>query len=366
MSQKYLIMQTAVMTFLIVGCDIKVSEPAESDGLPVITTIDAPFLNIEQFTAKKLATLDIERVANLIQQQKEFFAKEPEDEDDVGSEESKCLDTIDSISVKSSENDMIIGAHIDFTDCYNNLPNQEVDYSEASVKIYIEYTCSSGGLGVFNGQTYGNVASKADTWCSAATESVETNMYQMQIKFVGTFEDKIIDLNHLEMFANDQQKGCKTNLKGTLHTLEEGCLFSNLNNIDLPGNEYLLKKIKTGVMTATINDQYFQSGSMSFDFNGWKGTMAYSGATTAPTWTITSEQDAISGTFEFGSVVDTKATQEVGAPTAPTANENLSDAPKQDVLKEGEGTAPPPPMQLKEAEIPASPVYRIKKKLGVF
>jgi hypothetical protein len=60
------------------------------------------------------------------------------------------------------------------------------------------------------------------------------------------------------------------------------------------------------------------------------------------------------------------APQEVGAPTAPTANENLSDAPKPDVLENGEGNAPPPPMQLREAENPSSPVYRIKKKLGVF
>ena len=366
MHQKYLIMQTAVMTFLIIGCDLKVSKPAESDGLPTVTNIDAPFLNIDQFTAKKLATLDIERVANLVQQQKEFFAKEPEDKDDAVSDESKCLDTIDNISVKSSENEMIVGAHIDFKDCYNSLPNQKTDYSEASMKIYIEYTCSSGGLEVFNGQTYGNVASKLDTWCGGADDSVETSMYQMQIKFTGTFENKTTEINQLEMFANDQQTGCKTNIKGALHTLEEGCLFSNLSNIDLPGNEYLLKKIKTGVMTATTIDQYFQSGSMSFDFNGWKGTMAYGGATTAPTWTITSEQNTISGTFEFGSVVDTKVTQEVGAPTAPTANENLSDAPKPDVLENGEGNAPPPPMQLREAENPSSPVYRIKKKLGVF
>lgn len=47
------------------------------------------------------------------------------------------------------------------------------------------------------------------------------------------------------------------------------------------------------------NDTYFSSGTIDFAINNWTGTMTYTGANTAPTFTAYSDTDSTSGTFNY-------------------------------------------------------------------
>lgn len=57
--------------------------------------------------------------------------------------------------------------------------------------------------------------------------------------------------------------------------------------------------IRTNASYHNINDTYFYSGVASFEINDWTGTMTYTGANTAPTFTAYNNSDSVSGTYNY-------------------------------------------------------------------
>jgi hypothetical protein len=171
-------------------------------------------------------------------------------------------------------------------------------------KLYMKMTCVGVDLSSYNGKDMDDLPDGGlDTICSTATTvSVLSNMV-IEYAFTVIEGDKTVTNQHLMksgMFADDGS-ACSYIVAADGSYTINGCNDYYISNAvfgpeSTTSTDY--KHFKSNNLKGKTNGLYYTGGSYAFAFNNWNGTMTYTDAATAPTWTATSKSGGTAnGTF---------------------------------------------------------------------
>lgn len=308
------------LCLLTAGCDLSALQLGEEKDSKS-EKASGPFLTPSYFAGRLTASLDAIGVEEEIQEDYEFFANEPETDTDT----DECYDKLEQVIVFSTDTQLTVGADIDIADCLDKSA-KDFDWETARIRFYMTYDCSSGGLAKYNDSKWGDVP---ETPCPQAEGTRIQLLLNTELDFRGTgteggkpYKYKAVNAN---LISTDAGESCSAEFKGGVWVQADGCIQRKLNGEDDGTANFIVNSYSGKSLTYTDNDLFFRTGVIDFTINDWKGSMTYSGADTAPSFTVANSKDSFTGTFEYNKF--SKGPEAQSAPTAPTASEEAPAEP---------------------------------------
>ncbi len=127
---------------------------------------------------------------------------------------------------------------------------------------------------------------------------------QWQIYSAGTYSNPAIGRNEKVSITNTitststpSGEPCPFAVEGNLWVLTNDCMIRDLNKSEYSNSLLKVVHSKGSKFSPSTGSLYFSSGSSTFEINGIKGTLTYSGATIAPKYSLTIEGKVLTGTI---------------------------------------------------------------------
>lgn len=170
--------------------------------------------------------------------------------------------------------------------------------TEATVRVGLSLNCPGVDLSKWKDKVFDETVDM----CSAAKKEKRARMnvrYKLKGSLVvgGKTQKLNIDMKYVMSASDDGD--CVTTVSGTTSTVN-GCIRANVTadtSDDSLGSRF--DRQETQKLTYRIKDKYYRSGKMNIELNGWKGNMTYTGASTAPKFSVTKSGDTATGTFTY-------------------------------------------------------------------
>jgi len=292
------------------GCDLSALNLSDEKNTESEAAYE-PFLSSSYFSGRLTASLDTVSVEEKIHSDEEFFANAPE----TDTTEDECYNTLDHALIKSTDTYLTVGTDIDIADCMNKTTSH-VTWEKARIRLYVKYECSSGGLEKYNGTAWSDLPEKPCPQIEGNKVLFGLNS-EIDYRGSGTEDGKSITVKALNarQFGTDAGETCGVEFKGGVWVQSDGCIQRYLDGLDDGAANFIVKTYVGKSITHNDSDLFYRTGVIEFTFNNWKGSMAYSGADTAPKYTVENGKDSLTGIFEFGkfSQGKTAASEEVPA-----------------------------------------------------
>lgn len=247
-------------------------------------------------------------------------------EDDTGPAESEYEEMLDAIPIKGTKSDeILIEAVLDLTgpleDEFNKMPDfsrfkMAASVNKATVKVYTWIQCEGVDLSSLHGKKSHNVGIDIDKMCASAnSKKILGNMsYYADFKMTisdGDFSfvrEEIVE----DIFGLMDEKGgaCSFVSDGDEYYLSNGCveiektvnhkkLFDGQKEDD-HGKINFFKKVFRSIKENKKNDSdsWYHAGVFESQIENWTGTVTFTDANVAPTYSFSNGTINKSGSFE--------------------------------------------------------------------
>ena len=287
------------------------------------------FLTAADLTPGTVYALSADDLASELDAEGSFFDQRPES-DDPSEDDSSCVeDALGGLKVEASGDRMTISGSLDLSSCLDGL----LGGADASgldlaltMKMYVEAQCEGEDLSMYDGQSITDIADSArdlDELCDGTFRMRNHLWSHTVLSGSATFSGQTITLDtDTTSAAALQTTGdgpCVRTVSGDEVTYEDGCVETTheVNTRDRSNGMPSEKDGKDGISvlryvglrgTQAGEHPYFTGGAMEVTLQNWTGTMTYTAAETAPTWSMSDGTDTRTGTF------DGTASQGLGTP----------------------------------------------------
>lgn len=261
---------------------------------------------------RSLAAGDIRSVVN---KASELYANMPKDSNES---DDACTNALfEPIKFHSNGKSGYVGGTLNFDACtkgaFSKVSALEVNKISLNFRFLVRIDCSDGDLSSFEGKSYIELTKIAESsfpchdYTTTQQSTTQTTLaYSYTVsgqKYSQTEESTVYSLS-----AKQDGTPCHLKYDGANITMEGECVHSsrkiykiaNENNktSDKEGredvNRFILNAVKQGV---SGKPTYYTSGSAGLTVNDWSGSLTYSGADKAPSWTMKKGTQTISDTL---------------------------------------------------------------------
>lgn len=287
------------------------------------------FLTAADLTPGTLYALPADDLASELDGESSFFDQKPESDDPMDNDSSCVEDTLGALKVEASGDRMTISGSLDLSTCLDGL----LGGADASgldlaltMKMYVEAQCEGADLSMYDGQSITDIADSArdlDELCDGTFRMRNHLSSHTVLSGSATFSGQTITLDTDTTSAAALQTAdggpCVRTVSGDEVTYEDSCVETTheVNTRDRSNGTPSEKDGKDGLSvlryvglrgTRAGEHPYFTGGAMEVTLQSWTGTMTYTDAETAPTWSMSDGTDTRTGTF------DGTASQGLGTP----------------------------------------------------
>ncbi len=294
----------------------------KADEIDPIPTDLVTLADLAQGTAPKELTRG--EAVEQIKDQEEFFDQRPEEEEEEESELEKrqqaCFDEVYSTAkVKSAKERASITVDWDLSKCWGQEYVTDANLKAVSLvlKGSFQVSCKGADLLALNGKSFLELAATNPNPFAAACRTADTwdsiSVTRLQSSSTITSEGQDIERESLTVDANATAdlKPCTRKKSATdgQWQLDAGCAYISKQRTiksrtagtadENEGKEDWTKiEFNNLVGKTTGASPWFESGSASFNINGWTGAVTYAGATTPPAFTLEKDGQKTDHTFD--------------------------------------------------------------------
>jgi hypothetical protein len=295
------------------GC----GEDGEEEEASDVKTIDAAFLvSSDLVPGTSIETTSQSSMLEELGGISDLYANDPEEADTGAAEdeEDDCVgDLMDQIKVKVSGDTMAVGAEIDLGSCMGEAAPEGIELTKAIMKMYFEFTCAGADLSAYDGKSFGDLEDETaapECTSSGTLMNIEANMAMKGTYTISGISVSVDSETRSVTFNGGAgMKSCTETLADSTWTIADDCIVversipvrSVVNGEEQPGEERFTRLDFRGV-TGPDDDTspWYATGTVDLAYNNWSGQVTYSGATTAPTYTLSNGFEQITGTVNDG------------------------------------------------------------------
>jgi hypothetical protein len=277
------------------------------------------FLTAADLTPGTLYTMSAADLASELDDEGSFFDQRPESDDPTEDDSSCVEDALGALKVEASGDRMTISGSLDLSSCLDGL----LGGADASgldlaltMKMYVEAQCEGADLSMYDGQSIIDIADSArdlDELCDGTFRMRNHLSSRTVLSGSATFSGQTITLDTDTTSAAALQTTdggpCVRTVSGDETTFEDGCVETTheVNTRDRSNGMASEKDGKDGISvlryvglrgTRAGEHPYFTGGAMEVTLQNWTGTMTYTDAETAPTWSMSDGTETQTGTFD--------------------------------------------------------------------
>ena len=279
----------------------------------------------------RLVTRTTDEIKTEIDADRSFFNNAPADDE---AEAETCFSkTIAKHKIEAKRDRIAIAFDADFKTCFKaelTAAGEDITATveEARMKLVIWYECPGVDLRQWDGKP-ADALMNSDSPCLKATEDVKhaLNMrYVAKATYKVAGETRTFDVDMKYAAVNPNDGACVARYESGVFTHDD-CV-SVVRTVDKStgsaGSTYARQEAQS--LKAKAADKYYRSGKTNIEIDGWKGEMTYSGATTAPKYSMTKGTQRAAGTFSYKQKDEALSLHSASAPGFPGAPVARKDA----------------------------------------
>lgn len=330
---------------------------AKKNEKDTVTEITEPFIKKADLDVpSELVTKSKSSVEEDMQSASEvdtLYANAPKSNSE-GESTSTCFDDpIKNIKVVAKSEKLTFGGKVDISDCLKTSFSKDssdmfkITQVSGTLEVFSETSCEGVDLSSSDGKTFSEISSdgKFEKICASAAGG--RTLLNSRVIFNVTLEaqGQNISLSKQISFAavDAEASGCVlTNAETTLTRpacvhLEAVKNLADSSQPDSVGKTEFKKYVMTNIVENKEGSPlFFNSGTIDVTLSNWTGKITYSGAATAPQFSMTNGTDTITGTLSTTAGSELYGSEAVFGSTSKLSIENVASAVKREVYKRAE------------------------------
>lgn len=230
-------------------------------------------------------------------------------------------DAIDTLVVKADADSLTVDGSIDLKTCMvaqlNDNAVATATVELASMKIAFAIACPGSDFSSYNGKTMAAISDdpNIEHLCEAGPTRTSLANHELKMNYTTTTTAETLTIStkntirSLHSSSSPTNTACTSTLAGNTWTTDTGCTaISRLISSKITTTTGQATKTEDSedytklVMTNLTenNDstsKWFTGGKFDVTFNDWTGSVTYTNATTAPTYSLTRGSETLTGTL---------------------------------------------------------------------
>jgi hypothetical protein len=242
------------------------------------------------FTPATLTAADLIKNLN---EESSLYANQPDLE-----KQTACGKVTDALVLQANAKSALISATLDTTACFKqDNTDENIQFTQATVKLRSYLSCSSGDLSSLDGKTLKEVGDDLIfKLCKNGVLLTETKIISKwtSIDPANSYSAE----STRTAFTGDQKlKGCKFTVAKNIATYPEGCISTDKSDYTIKrpdtvqkGEDYS-KYTNNGVKTdiSSTANVWYLSGTIDVINHDWTGTVTYTGSANPPSYVMTQD-----------------------------------------------------------------------------